>query len=273
MTYFLTITPSTSLIILNSPYFNIFTSNPNLFKIAYQEYMTDAAAAIRQNIKITVDAIVFGYNQENGISVLLIRRKIEPYIQQWALPGGFVHDDEPLEAAIERELKEEAGVAINYLEQLFTFGKPGRDPRTRIISVAYFGLVKSADFTLFAATDATEAAWFNIYELPALAFDHTEIVAKAVARLRAKITYEPIGFELLDRKFLFSDLEQLYMKLLGHDIDRRNFKRKIMSLGLVVELDEKAPAITAGRPGKLYSFDSNKYKQLKMNGFNLNNLI
>ncbi|MDN5288128.1 MAG: hydrolase [Mucilaginibacter sp.] len=235
--------------------------------------MTNVTTAIKQNIKVTVDAIVFGYNQENGISVLLIKRKIEPYTQQWALPGGFVLDDETLEAAVERELKEEAGVSINYLEQLFTFGKPDRDPRTRIISVAYFGLVKSGDFSLFASSDAVEAAWFNIYNLPTLAFDHAEIVNKAVTRLRAKITYEPIGFELLDRKFLFSDLEQLYMKLLGHDIDRRNFKRKIMSLGLVVELDEKAPAISAGRPGKLYSFDDSKYKQLKMNGFNLNNLI
>lgn len=235
--------------------------------------MSRLQADIKQDIKVTVDAVVFGYNQESGISVLLIKRKIEPFQQQWALPGGFVLDQETLEEAVERELQEEAGVAINYLEQLFTFGKPDRDPRTRIISVAYFGLVKSTDFSLFAATDATEAAWFNIYKLPTLAFDHIDIIQKAIARLRAKFTYEPIGFELLDRKFIFSDLEQLYMKLLGHDIDRRNFKRKIMSLGLVIELDEKAPSVSAGRPGKLYSFDKDKYNQLKSSGFDLAKLI
>jgi 8-oxo-dGTP diphosphatase len=235
--------------------------------------MNKVTPNINQDIKVTVDAIVFGYNQENGISVLLIKRKIEPFLNEWALPGGFVLNHETLEEAVERELLEEAGVSINYLEQLFTFGKPSRDPRMRIISVAYFGLVKSADFSLFASTDASEAAWFNIYDLPLLAFDHKEIVEKAIARLRAKITYEPIGFELLDPKFLFSHLEQLYMELLGHEIDRRNFKRKVMSLGLVIELDEKAPVLTAGRPGKLYSFDKEKYKQLKVNGFDLNKLL
>jgi len=235
--------------------------------------MTKTTLEIKQDIKVTVDAIVFGYNQGNGISVLLIKRKIEPFKNEWALPGGFVLDQETLEEAVERELREEAGVSINYLEQLFTFGKPDRDPRMRVISVSYFGLVKSADFSLFAATDAAEAAWFNIYELPALAFDHKDIVKKAIARLRAKITYEPIGFELLDRKFLFSDLEHLYTLLLGRDIDRRNFKRKMMSMGLVIELDEKAPSLTAGRPGKLYSFDRGRYNQLKINGFDLNKLI
>jgi 8-oxo-dGTP diphosphatase len=235
--------------------------------------MNKVTPKIDQDIKVTVDAIVFGYNQENGISVLLIKRKIEPFLNEWALPGGFVLNHETLEEAVERELLEEAGVSINYLEQLFTFGKPSRDPRMRIISVAYFGLVKSSDFSLFASTDASEAAWFNIYDLPPLAFDHKEVVEKAIARLRAKITYEPIGFELLDPKFLFSHLEQLYMELLGHEIDRRNFKRKVMSLGLVIELDEKAPALSAGRPGKLYSFDKEKYKQLKVNGFDLNKLL
>lgn len=235
--------------------------------------MTKSTFEIKQDIKVTVDAIVFGYNQEHGISVLLIKRKIDPFKNEWALPGGFVLDQETLEEAIERELREEAGISINYLEQLFTFGKPGRDPRMRVVSVSYFGLVKSADFSLFASTDASEANWFNIYELPALAFDHLEIVEKAIARLRAKITYEPIGFELLDRKFLFSDLEHLYTLLLGREIDRRNFKRKMMSLGLVIELDEKAPSLTAGRPGKLYSFDRDKYNQLKINGFDLNKLI
>ena len=235
--------------------------------------MAQTDFSINQNIKVTVDAIVFGYNQENGISVLLIKRKIEPFINEWALPGGFVLNNETLEEAVKRELQEEAGVSIDYLEQLFTFGKPDRDPRARIISISYFGLVKSADFRLLASSDASEAAWFNIYELPALAFDHADIVQKAITRLRAKIIYEPIGFELLDSKFLFSDLEQLYMKLLDREIDRRNFKRKMMSLGLVIELNEKASSTTAGRPGKLYAFDNEKYKQLKIKGFDLEKLL
>jgi 8-oxo-dGTP diphosphatase len=235
--------------------------------------MTKIQDNIKQAIKVTVDAVVFGYNQDSGISVLLIKRKIPPFKLQWALPGGFVLDGETLEEAVERELKEEAGISIHYLEQLFTFGNPDRDPRSRIISIAYFGLVKSADFSLFASTDAAEAGWYNIYNLPELAFDHSEIIEKAIARLRAKLTYEPIGFELLDRKFLFSDLEQLYMKLLGREIDRRNFKRKIMSLELVIELEEKAPSLSAGRPGKLYSFDKDKYKELKIKGFYLDKLI
>lgn len=235
--------------------------------------MAQTDSFITQDIKVTVDAIVFGYNQENGISVLLIKRRIQPHIDEWALPGGFVLNHETLEEAVARELQEEAGVSINYLEQLFTFGQPDRDPRKRIISISYFGLVKSANFKLFASSDASEAAWFNIYELPPLAFDHSSIVEKAITRLRAKITYEPIGFELLDRKFLFSDLEQLYMKLLGREIDRRNFKRKMMSLGLVIELNEKAPITTAGRPGKLYSFDNEKYKELKIKGFDLEKLL
>lgn len=236
-------------------------------------YLSMTDGSIEQNIKLTVDAIVFGYSQSSGVSVLLIKRKIDPFKNKWALPGGFVLEGESLEAAVERELQEEAGISINYLEQLFTFGKPDRDPRQRVVSVAYFGLVKSANYGLHAASDAEEANWFNIYELPRLAFDHADIVKKAIARLQAKITYEPIGFELLDRKFLFSDLEQLYITLLGHEIDRRNFKRKIMSLGLVIELDEKAPAVSAGRPGKLYSFDRKKYNQLKVKGFDLDKLI
>lgn len=228
---------------------------------------------IEQHILITVDAVVFGYSQAQGISVLLIKRKIKPFQHKWALPGGFVHDKESLEDAVVRELKEETGISVQYLEQLYTFGAVSRDPRSRVVSVAYFALVKSSAFALSASTDAADAAWYNIDELPGLAFDHATIIAKAIQRLRAKITYEPIGFELLSRKFPFSDLEQLYSRLLGYDIDRRNFKRKIMSLGLVHELDEKLPATSAGRPGKLYSFDRKKYKELAVSGFDLHKLL
>ena len=220
-----------------------------------------------QNIEIAVDAIVFGYNKEDGVRLLLIKRKYDPFKGEWAIPGGFVLDNESLEDAVERELQEETGVKINYLEQLYTFGKPDRDPRRRIISVAYFGLVKSSQFEkLNAATDAEEAQWFNIKELPKLAFDHQEILNMAIERLRAKITYQPIGFELLDQKFPFSDLEHLYAALLDRPIDRRNFKKKVMSLGILEELDEKAKSTGAGRPGNLFQFNKTTYKRLLKEG-------
>ena len=182
---------------------------------------------LEQQIKVTVDAVVFGYDPEPKISVLLIKRKYPPFEGCWAIPGGFVLNHESLEEAVERELKEETGVFINYMEQLYSFGAVTRDPRERIISVAYYGLIRPDGFQLQADTDAEDARWFDIHQLPELAFDHDRILKAAIQRLRAKITYEPIGFELLDRKFPFSDLEKLYTTLLGREIDRRNFRKKI----------------------------------------------
>src|SRR4051812_3834871 len=135
---------------------------------------------IKQDIKLAVDAVVFGYSKEEGVSVLLIKRKIEPFIHQWALPGGFVHNDESLEQAVERELVEETGVKINYLEQLYTFGNTDRDPRMRVVSVVYFGLVKPDSYQLLASTDAEDAAWFNSKKMPKLAFDHKKIIQTAI---------------------------------------------------------------------------------------------
>jgi len=220
-----------------------------------------------QNIQIAVDAIVFGYNKEVGVSVLLIKRKYNPFKGHWAIPGGFVLDKESLEEAVQRELLEETGVKINYLEQLYTFGKPDRDPRKRIVSVAYFGLVKSSQFQkLQATTDAEEAAWFNIKSIPKLAFDHKKILKTAIERLRGKIIYQPIGFELLDKKFPFSDLEHLYTTLLDRPIDRRNFKKKVMHLGILDELNEKAKSSGAGRPGNLFQFNKSTYNRLQKEG-------
>ena len=220
-----------------------------------------------QNIQIAVDAIVFGYSKEEGVSVLLIRRKYEPFQGNWAIPGGFVLDDESLEDAVARELQEETGVRINYLEQLYTFGAPHRDPRQRVISVAYFGLVKSGQFEkLKASTDASEASWFNIKHLPKLAFDHRKILTIAIERLRSKIVYQPIGFELLDKKFPFSDLEHLYSTLLDRPIDRRNFKKKVMKLGILEELEEKTKPAGAGRPGNLFQFNRKTYARLLKEG-------
>ncbi|MBV7528561.1 8-oxo-dGTP diphosphatase [Chitinophaga jiangningensis] len=222
--------------------------------------------AIRQQIKLTVDAVVFGYIPKEGIVVLLIKRTIEPFLHSWALPGGFVRDEESLEHAVTRELLTEAGVNINYLEQLYTFGMPNRDPRGRVVSIAYFGLVNPTNFKLAASSDAEDASWFNIKDLPDLAFDHATIINLAVGRLRNKIRYEPIGFELLDKKFPIADLEKLYETLLDRPIDRRNFQKKINHLGILIAHNEKQKQVSQGRPAKLFSFNEEKYFQLKKDG-------
>src|SRR5688500_11658503 len=147
-------------------------------------------------IKVAVDAIVFGYAKNDGVSVLLIQRKYEPFKGSWAIPGGFVLEEESLEVAVKRELVEETGIEVNYLEQLYTFGEPKRDPRQRIISIAYFGLVKASQYQqLKASTDAENAKWFSIKKIPTLAFDHKQILSTAIERLRTKVRYQPIGFE------------------------------------------------------------------------------
>lgn len=221
---------------------------------------------VAQNIKVAVDAVVFGYTSKEGLSVLLIKRDIEPFKNSWALPGGLVGNDESLEDAVQRELTEETGVSINYLEQLYSFGKPGRDPRNRVISVTYYGLVKPDAFVLHADTDAADVAWFNIKKVPPLAFDHPEIIAMAHERLKNKILYEPVGFELLDEKFPFSELEKLYMAVLDRPIDRRNFKKKILKFGFLEETTERQQLDGAGRPGYLFRFNEEKYFQLKKEG-------
>jgi 8-oxo-dGTP diphosphatase len=219
-------------------------------------------------MKVAVDAIVFGYSKSDGVSVLLIQRKYDPFKNAWALPGGFVLEGESLEAAVKRELLEETGVELNYLEQLYTFGNPDRDPRQRIISVSYFGLVKSSQFqSLRASTDAENAAWFSIKKIPSLAFDHKNILSVAIERLRAKIRYQPIGFELLEKKFPFSDLEKLYTALLDREINRRNFSKKILSFGFLEETGEISKPEGKGRPSKIYRFNQKRYKELVKAGF------
>lgn len=221
-----------------------------------------------QNIKVAVDAVVFGYTSRDGLSVLLIKRDIKPFKNSWALPGGLVGNQESLEDAIHRELREETGVNINYLEQLYSFGQPSRDPRNRVISITYYGLVKPDGFELKATTDAADVKWFNIKNLPALAFDHQTILQTAHTRLKNKMQYEPVGFELLEEKFPFSELEKLYMAVLDRPIDRRNFKKKISKFGFLEETKEKQLLDGAGRPGNLYRFNEQKYFELKKQGIN-----
>ncbi|MGX1931221.1 NUDIX hydrolase [Flagellimonas sp. 2504JD4-2] len=221
---------------------------------------------IVQDIKVSVDAVVFGYEAKNTLSVLLIKRGIEPFKDRWALPGGLVLDEESLEEAVLRELKEETGITIDYLEQLYTFGAPERDPRNRVLSVSYFGLVKPNHFNIRADTDAADVQWFNLDELPKLAFDHQTILNTAHQRLKSKLSYQPIGFDLLNDEFPFSDLENLYMTILEKEIDRRNFRKKMLSFGIIQETN-KIEKIGSGRPAKLFKFNKKKFKELSSDGF------
>lgn len=217
-------------------------------------------------MKLAVDAVVFGYSNE--LNVLLVERKYEPFKGGVCLPGGFVLEDESLDEAVQRELKEETGLSLNYLEQLYTFGAPKRDTRERIVSVAYFGLVDRSKVIPLAGTDAELSYWKPIEELEKsnLLFDHSEILTKALERLRAKLTYAPVGFDLLPREFLFSDLEQLYVTILGRPIDRRNFRKKIMSFELLEETGNRVSE-GKGRPAMTYTFNKKKYKELEESGF------
>jgi len=219
-----------------------------------------------QKIKLAVDAVVFGYEKER-LYILLIQQKFGPLKNQWALPGGFVKNGEGLQQAVERELREETGMTLDYLEQLATFGDDiERDPRAQVVTVAYYGLVNSSRFVLHAGSDAEKTQWFPIHDAPKLAFDHAQILETALERLKGKLRYQAVGFDLLDKEFPFSDLEQLYMTILERKIDRRNFRKKMLSLGFIEETTKQA-AKTNGRPGKLFRFNQKKYKKLRKQGF------
>lgn len=219
-----------------------------------------------QNIRIAVDAIVFGY-KSNGLYVLLIEQQFGTSEKYWALPGGLVKNDESLSDAVIRELHEETNVELNFMEQLYTFGDDiYRDSRNRVISVAYYALVDASDLEIKANTDAERVQWFKINEIPPLAFDHNLILKRGIERLKAKLTYEPIGFDLLPEEFLFSDLENLYCTILEKEIDRRNFRKKILSYGILEETEKFSP-IKTGRPAKLFRFNKLKYSELTAEGF------
>ena len=205
---------------------------------------------------VTVDMILFAY-QNNQLTVLLIRRRNDPFKGKWALPGGFVGETEDLRDAVVRELKEETNVENVYLEQLYTFGQPERDPRTRVITVAYFALLsvdEVAQQHVQSGDDAGEARWWNIYALPELAFDHERILDYALQRLRWKLEWTALGFLLLPKAFTLSELQRVYETVLNEPLDKRNFRRKILAADVL----EETGSLRAGdhRPAKLYRFSA-----------------
>jgi len=201
---------------------------------------------------VTVDVVLFTFTR-GELHVLLIKRNHEPFVHYWALPGGFVQKNERLEDAAARELYEETGLKDIYLEQLYTFGDPGRDPRGWTISVSYFAIV-GADLVheVHAGDDAGDAAWFDVYHLPRLAFDHDRIVRYALQRLRYKLEYTGLGFLLLPEEFTLSQLQNVYEIILQEQLDKRNFRKKILSLNII----EETGRLQHGdhRPAKFYRF-------------------
>ncbi len=213
----------------------------------------------------TVDNVIFGFD-EADLKVLLIKRAEAPFEGKWALPGYFVYPNEDLDTAAKRVLQELTGLRNVYLEQVKTFGAPGRHPMGRVITVAYFSLVKISAFTLQPASIASKAQWHSVSRLRNLAFDHKEILDAAFHRLKWGIRTRPVGFELLPRKFTLTQLQHLYEAILETELDKRNFRKKILSMDLLIDLDETQEGV-AHRPARLYSFDPKRYEQFLDEGF------
>lgn len=201
---------------------------------------------------ITVDVVIFAL-RSSRLHLLLVQRKLPPFEGSWAIPGGFVRESEPLDAAARRELAEETGVHDVYLEQLYTFGDPRRDPRGRVISVTYIALVRAEQQQLQASDDAAAVRWFAVDDLPRpLAFDHDQIMRYAVDRLRSKLEYTTLAFQLLPAVFTLPQLKQIYEQILGEQLDRGNFYRKIKAAELLEETNGYREG--KGRPARLYRF-------------------
>lgn len=199
---------------------------------------------------VTTDIVVFTVG-EDALKVLLVKRAAPPHRGEWVLPGGFVNLDEGLEESARRELEEETGVSGAYLEQLYTFGKPDRDPRERVITVAYYALIASDRLDIQAASDATDAAWFVMQELPALAFDHQEILDLAYQRLLAKLEYSTIAFQFMPAEFTLAELQRVNERVLGRPLDKRNFRKRVLALDLIKNTGKQKKQ-GAHRPASLY---------------------
>ncbi len=212
----------------------------------------------------SVDSVIFGFD-ESDLKILLIKRGTTPFLGKWALPGDLVYPNEDLDTAANRVLEELTGLKNVYLEQVHTFGAVDRHPLGRIITVAYYTLVKISDYNLHASSFAKKAKWHSISEVKDLAFDHYEILQACFKRLKRKVRSEPIGFELLPKKFTLTQLQKLYESILEVEQDKRNFRKKILAMNVLIDLKEVQEGV-AHRPAKLYSFDEERYYQLVDDG-------
>ncbi|MHA4809211.1 NUDIX hydrolase [Flavitalea flava] len=216
------------------------------------------------NPSLAIDLVVFGYHEER-LSVLLLNRKETPFRNSWTLPGGFLQMTETFSDTCDRILKTKLGITNLYLEQLYSFDAIDRDPRGRVISVTYFALVNPTQFEIVAGSMANDVKWFEIKELPPLGFDHDLLFRKAWERLKAKILYNPVGFELLNEQFTLPEVHRLYERILDISIDRRNFRRKILDSEYILPTGRRKTGLQNRHPD-IYSFN----KELKPNHFSLN---
>ena len=213
---------------------------------------------------VTTDCVIFGFDGTN-LKVLLVERGIEPYKGKWALPGGFLRMDEDAEQGARRELQEETGLETAYIKQFQTFTTPDRDPRERVITIAFYALVRLQEVK--GGDDAARAEWFDLTRVPALAFDHDLILRMASNELRKQIHFEPIGFELLPKQFTIKQLQLLYEAILGVKFDRRNFYKKMQHLELLTQV--KRPGEDSTKQPFLFEFNAEKYNELKHKSFML----
>ena len=217
-----------------------------------------------KNPSLAADLVVFGYH-EKQLFVLLLNRNEEPYKDKWVLPGAFLQMEEEFQDTCARVLKTKLGMANVYMEQLYSFDNLKRDPRGRVISVTYYALVNPKKFEIVAGKMANDVQWFPVGDVPKLGFDHNEIFKMAMQRLKNKILYYPVGFELLDELFTMTELHELYESILGIEIDRRNFRRKILDAEYIISTGKKREGLQNRHPD-LYKFN----KKLQANNFNLN---
>lgn len=208
---------------------------------------------------VTVDCVIFGFN---GISlqVLLIERGLEPYKGCWAFPGGFLNIDESAADGAIRELEEETGLTGAYMEQFHTYSTPDRDPRERVITIAHYALVRTIDVR--PGDDASKACWFSLDDVPPLAFDHAQILKDALTRLRERIHFQPVAFRLLPKEFTMKELRTLYEAVFDVSFDRKSFERRMLRTDLLVKIEP-----VSGKRCTKYSFDTEKYDELRRNGF------
>ncbi len=223
------------------------------------------APKLDHSLAVTVDVVLFTI-WEKKLAVLLVRRIKDPFSGVWALPGGFVRKDESVDEAALRELQEETSVSRVYLEQLYTFGDPDRDPRGRIITVSYYALINWENFQLRAKADTSEAKWFPVQKLPKPAFDHREIIRYALERLQHKVNYTTICFQLLPKEFTLSELQQAYEIILHQKLDKRNFRKKMIQLHILKDTGGMKTDGGPQRPAKLYSFTDVRVVKLQEKG-------